>query len=198
VKRIDIVSRSGSRSPNVLVHVRQPYEVGSIVALVNGLGLSNAEHINCLAAGSGPTVTLRFRAASGQLIARANAPDSLGRGFSGPCNPLQVTAHGRAAPPLIGSDLLLRLQRLLNVDLAPPLPRGVSACLKRQRWKVQSVTHNQMIDRVQHFPAALTATKNGRRWMITFHATGKVTLDKAGPRELDHCLHAGPRNVIYG
>ena len=198
MKRIDIVSRTGSRSPNVLVHVRQPYAVGWIVALVNGLGLSNAEHINCLAVGyGGPTVTLRFRAANGKVLARARVSDPLGRGFSGPCTPYK-SPSSRAAPALIGADLVIRLQQLLNVDLAPPLRRDVSACLKRHRWKVQSVTHNEMIDRVQHFPPALTATKNGRRWTITFHATGKVTLDKAGPRELEHCLRAGPRYVIYG
>lgn len=42
VKRIDVVSRTGNQRPNVLVHVRRPYEVGSIVALMNGLGLANA------------------------------------------------------------------------------------------------------------------------------------------------------------
>jgi hypothetical protein len=191
VKRIDIVSRIGNRSPNVLVHVRQPYEVGSIVADVNGLGPSNAEHIACaLAFGGGPTVTLRFRAASGKLLARATVPDTPGGGISGPCNPLQVTVGGRKAPPLIGADLLVRLQQDLNVDLAPPLPRDVSTCLQRHGWKVH--------DRVQRFPLELATTKNGRRWTITFHATGKVTLDKPAPRGLEHCLHAGQRYLIAG
>jgi hypothetical protein len=188
VKRIDIVSRIGNRSPNVLVHVHQPYEVGSIVADVNGLGLSNAEHIACaLAFGGGPTVTLRFRSANGKLLARATVPDTLGGGLSGPGNPLQMTVGGRKAPPLIGADLLLRLQQDLSVDLAPPLPRDVSACLQRHPgWKVQ------------HFPHELAATKNGRRWTITFHPTGKVTLDKTAPSRLEHCLHAGQRYLIAG
>jgi hypothetical protein len=187
VKRIDIVSRIGNRSPNVLVHVRRPYEVGSIVADVNGLGLSNAEHIACaLTFGGGPTVTLRFRSANGKLLARATVPDTLGGGLSGPCNPLQMTVGGRKAPPLIGADLLLRLQRDLSLDLAPPLPRDVSACLQRHGWTVQSAPHE------------LSPTKNGRRWTITFNATGEVTLDKAAPRGLEHCLHAAQRYLIAG
>jgi hypothetical protein len=180
VKRIDVVSRFRSKRPNVLVHVRRPYEVGSIVSLVNGLGLANTEHIACLAVlFGGPTVTLRFRTANGKLLARANVRDILGGRWSGPCNPLQLTVRGRAAPPLIGADLLLRLQRLLNVDLAPRLPREVSACLlHRHGWKVKSS------------PRELKATKNGRRWTISFHSTGKVTLDKTGPPALERCLRS--------
>jgi hypothetical protein len=74
---------------------------------------------------------------------------------------------------------------------------AASAALRRHQhgWKTQSVTHTEMVDRLQHVPPELTATKNGKRWTITFHYTGKVTLDKAGPRELERCLHAG-RYVI--
>lgn len=178
VKRIDVVSRFGNEHPNVLVHVRRPYDVGWIVSLVNGLGLADAAQVACLQVlYGGPTVTLRFRAANGELLARATVRDIFGRGRSGPCNPLQLTLRRRPAPPLIGADLLLRIQRLLNIDLAPPLPRDVSACLLRQHgWKVDSG------------PSGLKATKNGRRWTITFHHTGKVTLDKEGPRELERCV----------
>jgi hypothetical protein len=200
VKRIDVVSRIGNRPPNVLVHVRKPYEVGSIVALVNGLGLSDAEHIACaLDFVGGPSVTMRFRAANGKLLARATVPDTPGAGISGPCNPLQLTVHSQKAPPLIGADLLLRIRQLLNIDLAPPRPQAVSACLQRRHgWKVQSGIHTGMAGRVQHFPPELTATKGGRRWTITFHYSGKVTLSKAAPRGLEHCLQAGQRYVIAG
>lgn len=193
VKRVDVLSRIGNRRPNVLVHVRRPYEIGSIVSLVNGLGLADAEHIFCAAAFfGGPTVTLRFRAANGKVLARATVPDTLGRGLSGPCTPLQLTVRGGTARPLIGADLLLRIQDLLDVDLAPPVPRDVSDCLlRRQGWKTQSVSHNQAIDHAQHFPPQLTAAKNGRRWLLTFHDDGKVTLDKTAPRELEHCLRSG-------
>ncbi len=195
VKGVDVVSRIGSHRPNVLVHVRRPYEVGSIVSLVNGLGLADAEHVACAAVlFGGPTVTLRFRAADGKVLARATVPDTLGRGLSGPCNPLQLTVRGRTARPLIGADLLLRIQRLLGVDLAPPLPRAVSDCLlRRHGWKTQSVNHNEMVDRAQHLPPQLTAAKDGRRWLLTFHYSGKVTLDKAAPRELEHCLRSAVR-----
>jgi hypothetical protein len=80
---------------------------------------------------------------------------------------------------LIGADLLLRLQRMLNIDLAPPLPRDVAACLlDGHGWKVNSG------------PSALRATKSGKRWTITFHHTGKVTLDRKGPRELERCVRS--------
>jgi hypothetical protein len=191
VKRIDIVSRTGSRRPNVLVHVRRPYEVGWIAALVNGLSRIDPPRVACLAVlYGGPTVTLRFRDANGKVLARSRVFDALGSGRSGPCNPLQTTVRGRRTPPLIGADLLVRIQRLLGLDLAPPLPREVSGCLlRRHGWKVESV---------QRSPRELMAKKNGRRWTITFHSTGKVTLDKAGPRALERCLHAGSRYLIRG
>jgi hypothetical protein len=200
VKRIDVVSRVGNQTPNVLVHVRTPYEVGSLVALVNGLGLSNAEHVACAwDFVGGPSVTLRFRAANGKLLARATVPDTPGTGISSPCNPLQLTVHSRKAPPLIGADLLLRIHQLLNINLAPPLPRAVSACLQRRPgWNVQSRHHTGATPRLQHLPPELTATKNGRRWTITFHYSGKVTLDKAAPRGLEHCLRTGQRYLIAG
>jgi hypothetical protein len=58
--------------------------------------------------------------------------------------------------------------------------------LRRRGWEVQ------------RFARGLTVTKNGRRWTITFHDTGKVTLDKTGPPALERCLHAGPRYLIRG
>jgi hypothetical protein len=192
VRRIDIVSRFGSRKPNVLVHVHQPYQVGWIVALVNGMGLSDVERISCAVAfGGGPEITLRFRAASGKLLARATVTDPLGLGRSGPCNPVLVTVHGRKVSPRIGADLLLRLQQLLDVNLAPPLPRDVSDCLRRRGWKVESVRHGG-------FPPELTAVKNGRRWTITFHLSGKVTLNETASRGLEHCVRTRPRTIIDG
>lgn len=196
VKRIDILSRNGSPRPNVLVHVRRPLEVGSIVSLVNGLGLADAENVACAAVlFGGPTVTLRFRSAGGKILARAAVRDTLGAGRSGPCNPLELSVRGRKATPLIGADLLLRIQRMLGIALAPVLPRDVSACLSHEHgWKVQSVAHNEMVGRVQHFPPELTAAKDGRRWTITFRYTGKIALDKPGPHALERCLRtAAPR-----
>jgi len=123
------------------------------------------------------------------VLARSSVLDPLGSGRSSPCNPVQTTVGDRKAPPLIGADLLLRIQRLLGVDLAPPVPRGVSSCLARgDGWKVQSAQGSRR---------ELTATKNGERWTITFHDTGKVTLDKPGPRRLERCLHR-PRYLIHG
>ncbi len=187
VKRIDIVSRLGMQRPNVLVHVRKAYDVGWIVALTNGLGVV-PHNVGCLldARFGGRAVTLRFRAADGHVLARATVPDFGGAGTSGPCNPLELTIGSRPAVPLIGADLLLRIQRLLNVDLAPPLPRYVSDCLLRQHgWKIAGAR-------------TLTASKGGKRWTITFHLTGKVTADKPAPPQLRRCLRAGPRSVIYG
>lgn len=188
VRRIDIVSRLGKQRPNVLVHVRNPYDVGWIVALTNGLGVV-PHNVGCLldARFGGRAVTLRFRAADGHVLARATVPDFGGLGTSGPCNPLELTVSSRPAVPLIGADLLLRIQRFLNVELAPPLRRDVASCLMRQHgWKVSKGGRE------------LTATKNGKRWTFTFHLTGKVTADKPAPRQLRRCLRAAPRYVIYG
>lgn len=191
VKRIDILSRIGSRHPNVLVHVRRPYDVGSIVSFVNGLGLANSSRVACLAVlVGGPTVTLRFRTAEGRLLARATVQDTPGAGGAGPCSPLQLTVRGRNAPPLIAADLLLRIQRLLGINLAPVLPHEATACLRGYGWKVQSVSHKEMVDREQHSPPELVASRNGRRWTITFHYTGKTTLDRPGPHGLERCIRA--------
>lgn len=185
VRRIDVLSRLGNRAPNVLVHVRRRYDVGSIVAMVNGLSLS-AARVVCADFGGGPTVTLRFRAADGTLLARASVSDPLGDGVSGPCNPVQLTVRGAPGPPLIGADLVLQLQRLLGIDLAPPVPGDVARCLQRRGWQ----THARS--------GVLTATKHGRHRTITFHATGKVTVDRAGPRGLRHCVRSRPRYAIFG
>lgn len=191
VKRVDVVSRVG-RSPNVIVHVRKPYDVGWIVALVNGSGLADEEHIACaLDYFGGPTVTLRFRAANGRVLAVATLPDALGMGLSGPCNPFGVTVDGRRASPRIGGDLLLRVKQLLGVDLAPPLPRNVSDCLQGHGWNAGMV-------RAQNRPPELRAAKDGRRWTITFHYTGKVTLDRPAPRGIEQCLRGGTRSGIEG
>jgi hypothetical protein len=189
VRRIDIVSRIGRLRPNVLVHLRNRVDVGQIVAEMNGLGLADTERVACAAVlFGGPTVTLRFRAANGSVLARARVQDQLGLGRSGPCNPLLLTIGDRKALPLIGADLVLRLQRLLNLDLAPRVPRDVSNCLHRHGWKVQTVSHNALVGKPQHFPPELTATKHGHRWTITFHRTGKVTPDRTGPLGLERCL----------
>lgn len=198
VKRIDVVSRSGDHTRNVLVHVRAPYDVGSIVALVNGLGLSDPEHVACpWGFVGGPTITFKFRTASGKLIARATVTDTFGSALSGPCNPVQITGRGRQAPPLIGADLLRRVQQLLDVDLAPPSPRDVSDCLLRlHRWTVRSGNH--LGAGARNSPPELSAARNGRHWTITFHYSGKVTLDKPGPRGLERCIDVGPRHVVAG
>lgn len=190
VKRIDILSRNGSPRPNVLVHVRRPLEVGSIVSLVNGLGLADAENVACAAVlFGGPTVTLRFRNGDGRLLGRATVHDVLGAGRSGPCNPFELSVRGRQAPPLIGADLLLRFQRMLGINLAPVLPREASACvLRRHGWRVKSIIHNEMVGRVRHYPPEMTAAKDGRRWTVTFRYSGKITVDKPAPRALARCL----------
>ncbi len=196
-RRIDITSRYGNLRPNVIVHVRNRFDIAWIVARANGLGLANAEHVMCAGLFGGPTVTLRFSTADGRVLARARVADSLGSGISGPCNPVSLTIRGRMAPPLIGMDILRSIQQLLNIDLAPPQPSSVASCLRRAGWKAQTVTHNEMLHRAQHFPPELTASKNGRRWTITFHSTGKLTVGRKAPHALHRCLRPGPY-VTYG
>lgn len=198
VKRIHIESRTGGPRSNVLLHVRDPYEVGSIVSWTNGLGVT-PRNVICLAVYyPGPTVTLTFRAADGSVLARAEVRDPLGSGRSGPCDPLQLTVNGTKAPPLIGADLLLRIEQHLGVDLAPPVPSAVAGCLRDRGWKVQKVVHGGLIARRIPRPAELTASRDHRRWLITFHATGKVTTTPRASHALAQCIRSGPRLVYYG
>ena len=64
--------------------------------------------------GSHPDVTFDFRAAVGRpILAEARVTD-YGR-LSGPCNPVSFSIHGRRQDPLIGSDFLTRIHRLLGI-----------------------------------------------------------------------------------
>jgi hypothetical protein len=188
VKRIDISSRLGNARPNVLVHLRKAYDVGSIVAWMNGLGTAT-QRVTCLGwLRGGPVVTLTFRAADGHVLARARVADPGGSGLSGPCNPVSLSVNGAKAPPLIGADLLHRIEQHLGLDLAPPAPGDVVSCLSRHAgWTVPSAARSP-----------LTVAKGGRRWTITFHSTGKLTTNRPAPPILARCLKSGPRIVILG
>lgn len=190
VRRIDITSKYGKHRASVVVHVRRRYDVSSIVAWTNGLGVSSPR-VLCfggLVGEVGPLVNLTFRAADGTVLARASVADVGGSGRSGPCNTLQLTVGGKKAPPLIGADLLLRIQRLLNVDLAPPRPRDVAFCLKqRHGWKVTSLT-----------PTSLGVAHDGAHWRITFHHDGAITKSRPTLPTLGRCLRRGRRYGIEG
>lgn len=187
VKRIDITSGYGGQPRSVLVHVRSPFEVGSILAWTNGLGL--ATNVICFGyMGGGPAVTLTFRSASGKVLARAQVSNVDGSGFSGACNPLVLTIGSRTPVRLIGADLLLRLQRMLGIDLAPASPSVVSSCLRRGGWVVH--THHGP-------PVQVVARHRGRRWTITFPLTGKVTTNGPPAPALARCLRT-PSFARYG
>ncbi|MGH3009303.1 MAG: hypothetical protein ACRDLM_07860 [Gaiellaceae bacterium] len=186
VRRIDIRSSYGGRRANVLVHVHDRFEVARIVAWVNGLGVASSRVICLDQFVGGPGVTLTFRSAAGTVLARAEVSDPGGSGESGPCNPLQLTVGGRKAVPLIGADLLRRIQQDLQVDLAPPTTRVVTSCLRSHDF-----TTNMAKD-------GITARQGGSRWTITFHATGKVTANRAAPHALARCLRGRPPIVILG
>ena len=186
VRRIDITSHYGQDRPSVRLHVRNAYEVGSIVAWVNGLGVKPG-HVFCLGGYfGGSVVRLTFRGADGTVLAHGTLSDLGGSGRSGPCNPLSLTVNGKKAPPLIGSDLLLRIQQHLDVDLAPPLPRDVSSCLRERGWKVRAVARG------------LAARKDGTRRTITFHATGKVTTTGRRQAAISRCLGSSPHIGYLG
>ena len=185
VRRIDVTSSYGGRRPSVLVHVRDRFEVARIVAMMNGLGRAPRDVICLDQYVGGPEVTLSFRAADGRVLARAQVSDPGGSGESGACNPLQLTFRGRKAMPLIGADLLRRIQQELQVDLAPIEPSVVEGCLRRDGFETKALRH------------ALTARKNGSRWTISFHATGKVTTSRTPTLAIARCLR-NPHVAIYG
>lgn len=191
VERIDITSRYGHDLPSVRLHVRNAYEVGSIVSWVNGLGVSPSGFFCLGGYVGGSTVRLKFRAADGAVIAHATVYALPGARFSGSCKPLLLTVSGKAHA-LIGSDLLARLEQHLGVDLVPPKPRDVSACLRQVGWKVQTVRHGSLIGKARHFAPQLTASRSGHRWLITFHATGKVTTSHGGAPAIARCLRRSP------
>lgn len=177
VRRTDLTSRVGKGRPDVLVHVRNRYDVGWIVALTNALGVVRPDLACATGLVGGPLVTLTFRSASGKVLARATVLDPLGEGRSGPCDPLQLTVRGRTARLLIAADLLLRIQRLLGVNLAPPLPRDVASCLRRHGWTVEAAGRSE-----------LETAHESERWRIVFHRTGKVTTSRPAPRVLARCV----------
>lgn len=182
IKRIDITSRYGNEPNNVLAHVHNPFDVASIVSWTNGL--SDGPISICFGYfGRGPIVRLTFRSASGAVLAHAQVSDPLGNGISGPCNPLALTIGTRAPLELIGSDLVLRIQRLLNVNLAPVTPRALASCLRgwnvrHQRGNTWSVSHA------------------AERWTVAFPASGNVTVTGPKRRALLRCMH--PRFVAFG
>ncbi len=185
VKQIQIVSRYGKQPPNVDFGNSNAYDVASIVALTNGLGVV-PHHLFCaLFSAYGPIVSITFRAADGRRIARARVADAGGSGASGPCNPLELTV-GKRTTALIGADLLLRIQPMLGVDLAPPLPRDVVRCLRSSGWSV-----NHVADR-------MLARHAGETWRVTFNLLGQVATDKTAPPTLRRCLRSGPRYVVRG
>jgi len=181
VRRIDITSRYYHRRPSVLLHVRDRYDVGSIVAWVNGLGV--APHVICWGGWGGsygrPVVTLTFRNAEGKVLARGTL-SNLG------CNPFSLAVDGQKAQPLIVGDLLLRIQQRLDADFSPPLPRDVSSCLRGRGWQVQQVTDG------------LAVRKTGPPSVITFHLTGKVTIAGRRHPAISRCLRSSPHFVYYG
>ncbi len=181
VRRIDITSRHSAEPPRVRVHVRDRYDVGSVVAWMNGLGVS--PRVFCAGELIGePTTTLTFRDARGAVIARA----TVGNGLSDHCGALSVVVHGRKAPPLITGDLLLRIQQHLNLDLTPPKPNDVATCLRQRHWTVSTATRG------------LTARRKGVSLTLTFHLTGKVTSSRHSPPAVARCLRESPHFMYYG
>lgn len=181
VRRVDITSRYGANRPSVRVHVRDRNGVGSVVAWMNGLGVS--PRVFCAGQVFGePVITLTFRDGHGAVVARA----TIGNSPSEHCGALSLTVNGRKAPPLITGDLLLRVQQHLNLDLSPPKPGDVASCLRQRHWTVSTVDRR------------LTAQKKGRSVRLTFLLTGKVSGSRRPEPEVARCLRESPRFVYLG
>ena len=170
VRRIGITSRYQTNRPAVRLHVRNRYDVASLVSWINGLSV--APQVICFGGTFGePTITLTFRDASGAVLARAT---------NGSCGSLALSVRGRKAVPLKIGDLLLRIEQRLHADLTPPRPREVSDCLRRSGWHVRKAADG------------LTVRKTGRPTTITFHATGQVTTTGPGDPAISRCLRSSP------
>lgn len=112
VHEIDITSAYPGRPPLVAVSVVGP-AAKRIVKWINALGVAQPGTINCPALPLGPFVRFVFRTSRGTTVAHGSVLDF--DGTSGECNAIDLSIHGRQRMPLIGGNLLERLQRLLGV-----------------------------------------------------------------------------------
>jgi len=175
VRRIDITSAYWHAKPSVRVHVRTPFDVASIVSWLNGLG-TTAGYVCFGGWWGGPHVTLTFRSKRGTALARAQLAQAALDGASGACNPLSLTVGSRNAVALLGGDFLPRIDRLLGIDVTPPSRQDIRYCVHAAGWRTHSTRRGMHV------------YQSGRRWTIMLPATGKVTLDRKGPRTLERCL----------
>ena len=112
---IDVTSARPGRSLSLAVS--NPSAVRRIIGLIDALPIVQPGVWSCplLPAGA-PVVKLTFRArADASPLARASQTDY---GFdAGACAPMSFSVRGRVMKPLLGGNLLARLQRLLHVRL---------------------------------------------------------------------------------
>jgi hypothetical protein len=96
--------------------VTDPVKVGRIVRWFDALPVDRARgEFDCpFIRANSPSVTFAFRAANGNLLARARVLDAF-RGVSGPCNPIRFSVAGARPQLLLGGRFLLRVQRLLGI-----------------------------------------------------------------------------------
>lgn len=122
VRKIDIKSAYPSGAPIISRHIIDPGQLRKIIQWIDALEVVQPGTYSCPRL-SGPTVTFDFRGPSGAPLAQASVLYL--HGTSGPCNPIKLTLRGHTQTPLIGDDLLRRIERLLDIRLNPaPTPRG--------------------------------------------------------------------------
>jgi hypothetical protein len=104
------------RSPDRVVRVTERRRVRRIERWLDALPAAKTGTYYCpmiIRAGT-PTVRFAFRAANGNVLARASMLDGF-KGHSGPCNPIVFSLPPHPGRPLTGGRFLLRVQRLLDV-----------------------------------------------------------------------------------
>lgn len=119
VREIDITRSRWPQLPPLALRVRNAAHVQRIVGWVDSLKVVPGGRTGCaisMPGGAfGPSLTFDFRGGRGRLLAQITMPDV---GKSTPdCAPMSYHVRGRPPLLLIGRDFVLRLQRLLNVDL---------------------------------------------------------------------------------
>jgi hypothetical protein len=118
---IDVTSSKLGGPVAVSRSVTDPAQVHQIVSLLNAMPVTQPGIFSCPALiGAGAhVIDLKFRAgAGGPVLAEATYTNfSSTPVASGPCTPVQLTLGGRRQHPLIGGDLVERLQRILGVRL---------------------------------------------------------------------------------
>ncbi|MGA2322165.1 MAG: hypothetical protein ABSG95_15765 [Solirubrobacteraceae bacterium] len=119
VREIDITRARRGQAPSLLIAVTNPERVREVVSMIDGLAtVPPTGAVACPDIPvNPPVITLRFRATAAGLVL-ASASQAVDATAGPPCQPMNLSIHGRPQPPLAGGlALLRRLRAIIGVTL---------------------------------------------------------------------------------